>query len=96
VHTGNRADCGCDASGRPQCAGSAVALKGVSSTTARQAQVSANVASLRFDPINGTVSPTGTICTTGPGDRAIHHVVNIMGRVRTCRPVAAGAPCAPC
>ena len=94
VHTGDRADCQCDGSGPAVCSGDAVALKTVN--PARGVQVLANVSSLRFDPTNGTTSPTGTVCTVPERGRAVHNVVSIMGRVRTCSPAVAGAPCAPC
>jgi type IV fimbrial biogenesis protein FimT len=94
VHTGSRADCSCDGSGPAVCTGGAVALKTVNA--ARGVQVVANVSSLRFDAVNGTTSPTGTVCSVPASGKAVHHVVNIAGRVRTCQPAAAGAPCAPC
>ena len=94
VHTGSRDDCQCDGQGPAICSGDAVALKTVSASSG--VQVVANVSSLRFDPINGTTSPTGTVCTAPASGRSVHHVVSLMGRVRTCSPVAAGAPCAPC
>jgi type IV fimbrial biogenesis protein FimT len=94
VHTGNRADCSCDGSGAAVCTGDAVALKTVNA--AQGVQVLANVNSLRFDPVNGTTSPTGTVCSVPERGRAVHHVVSILGRVRTCQPAVAGAPCAPC
>ena len=94
VHTGSRDDCQCDGQGPAICSGDAVALKTVSASSG--VQVVANVSSLRFDPINGTTSPTGTVCTVPANGRSLHHVVSLMGRVRTCSPVAAGAPCAPC
>jgi type IV fimbrial biogenesis protein FimT len=94
VHTGNRADCQCDGSGPAVCTGDAMALKTVN--PARGVQVLANVSSLRFDPTNGTTSPTGTVCTVPERGRAVHNVVSILGRVRTCAPVVAGSPCAPC
>ncbi len=96
VHTGSRADCVCDGQGPAVCTGDAVALKTVNAASARGVQVVANVSSLRFDPTNGTTSPTGTICTVPASGRSVHHVVNIMGRVRTCAQAVAGAPCAPC
>ena len=96
VHTGGRADCQCDGSGPAVCTGDAVALKTVNSAEARGVQVVSNVSSLRFDQTNGTTSPTGTVCTVPANGRSVHHVVNILGRVRTCSPAAAGAPCAPC
>ena len=94
VHTGSRDDCVCDGQGPAVCTGEAVALKTVSASSG--VQVVANVSSLRFDPINGTTSPTGTVCTVPASGRSVHHVVSLMGRVRTCSPAAPGAPCAPC
>ncbi len=95
VHTGARGDCSCDGSGAPAvCSGGAVALKTVSES--RGVRLVANVSSLRFDPTNGTTSPTGTVCTVPANGKAVHNVVNLMGRVRTCSPAVAGAPCAPC
>jgi type IV fimbrial biogenesis protein FimT len=96
VHTGSRADCHCDGQGPAVCTGDAVAIKTVNADSARTAQIVSSVSSMRFEPINGTVTPTGTVCTVPARGRAVHNVVNIMGRVRTCSPVAAGAPCAPC
>ncbi len=96
VHTGSRADCRCDGQGPAVCIGDAVALKTVNSADARGVQIVANVSSLRFDPTNGTTSPTGTVCTVPANGRSVHHVVSLMGRVRTCSPAAAGAACAPC
>jgi type IV fimbrial biogenesis protein FimT len=96
VHTGSRADCQCDGQGPAVCTGDAVALKTVNAASARGVQVVSNVSSMRFDPTNGTTSPTGTVCTVPQSGRSVHHVVSIMGRVRACSPAAAGAPCAPC
>ena len=96
VHTGSRADCQCDGQGPAVCTGDAVALKTVNSAEARGVQIVSNVSSLRFDQTNGTTSPTGTVCTVPASGRSVHHVVNILGRVRTCSPATAGAPCAPC
>ncbi len=96
VHTGSRADCQCDGQGPAVCTGDAVALKTVNAASARGVQVVANMSSMRFDPSNGTTTPTGTVCTVPSSGRSVHHVVNLMGRVRTCSPAVAGAPCAPC
>jgi type IV fimbrial biogenesis protein FimT len=96
IHTGNRADCHCDGEGPAVCTGDAVAIKTVHSAASRGLQVVANVSSMRFDPTNGTTTPAGTVCTVPTSGKPVHHVVNIMGRVRTCQPAAANAPCAPC
>jgi type IV fimbrial biogenesis protein FimT len=96
VHTGDRDDCRCDGQGPAVCSADAVALKTVNAAEARGVRIVANVSSLRFDPSHGTTTPAGTICTVPAHGRSVHHVVNIMGRVRSCSPAAAGAPCAPC
>jgi type IV fimbrial biogenesis protein FimT len=49
-------------------------------------QLSVNVGSILFDPIKGTSTPTGTLRLVASDDRAVHLVVNLMGRVRTCSP----------
>jgi len=49
----------------------------------------ANMGSIVFDPLHGTGTPTGTLRLTGRDGRAIHHVVNVMGRVRSCSPAGA-------
>ena len=49
----------------------------------------ANAASVLFDPLHGTATPTGTLRVTGASGRAIHHIINVMGRVRSCSPQAA-------
>jgi type IV fimbrial biogenesis protein FimT len=96
VHTGSRDDCQCDGQGPAVCTVDAVALKTVNAASARGVRIVSNVSSMRFDPSHGTTSPTGTACTVPANGRSVHHVVNIMGRVRTCSPALAGAPCAPC
>ena len=86
VHTGAAADCTCDGSGVAQCSNGATALKTTFYPAGRGTSVHANVASMRFDPINGTVSPAGTVRVSTNSGAEVHHVVNILGRVRTCSP----------
>jgi type IV fimbrial biogenesis protein FimT len=45
-------------------------------------------ASMLFDPVKGTVTPTGTLKLGGRAG-TVHVVVNVMGRVRSCSPDAA-------
>ena len=49
----------------------------------------ANVGSVLFDPLHGTSTPTGTLRVIGTQGRDVHHIVNVMGRVRSCTPQAA-------
>lgn len=86
VHTGAAADCNCTDAGTAQCTGDAVALKTVL-RPAGAVSVQAKVGSMLFDP-RGTTSPAGTVRVVGDTG-SIHHVVNIMGRPRSCSPGAA-------
>jgi type IV fimbrial biogenesis protein FimT len=42
-----------------------------------------------FDPMHGTSTPTGTVRVVGAGGHEVRHVINVMGRVRTCSPAPA-------
>jgi type IV fimbrial biogenesis protein FimT len=84
IHTGAAADCSCSDAGVAQCSGDAVALKSVFRPTGAVA-VQTNVASMLFDPVRGTTSPAGTVRVVSDAG-SIHHVVNIMGRARSCSP----------
>ena len=86
VHTGATAQCNCDASGPAVCSGGAEEIKTVRLTAADRVSIDANVASILFDPLHGTSTPTGTLRIVGTQGREVHHVVNIMGRVRSCTP----------
>lgn len=86
IHTGSTADCTCDAGGAAQCTNGAELIKAAFYPAARNIVVTANVSSMRFDQTNGTVSPAGTVRLIAGGGKEVHHVVNIMGRVRTCSP----------
>ena len=86
IHTGATADCGCDDGGAAQCSNGAALVKSNYFPASRGVAVTANVASMRFDQTNGTVSPTATVRMTSNAGPEVRHVVNIMGRVRTCSP----------
>jgi len=86
AHTGNHADCGCDAGGNATCAAPVQIIKTVALSAADKVSVVANVSSILFDPLHGTSTPTGTLKVTAKSGRAVHHVVNVMGRVRSCSP----------
>ncbi|MBS0444344.1 MAG: GspH/FimT family pseudopilin [Proteobacteria bacterium] len=89
VHTGNAGQCPCSAGGATACTGGARALKTVQLAASDHVTLQSNAGSILFDPLHGTSSPTATLRIVGTGDRAIHHVVNVMGRVRSCSPLAA-------
>jgi type IV fimbrial biogenesis protein FimT len=89
IHTGNADQCRCGTSGIAACTGSARQIKTVQMAAADRVSLQANVGSILFDPLHGTSSPTGTLRVIGMQDRAVHHVINVMGRVRSCSPQAA-------
>ena len=85
IHTGSHAQCSCSGAAPAVCSGDAVEIKTVYVPAAQQVTVQANVASILYDPRHGTSTPAGTARVAGaPG--AINHVVNVMGRVRSCSP----------
>lgn len=89
IHTGAANQCVCASTGPAQCGGGAREIRTVTLDPAGHVGLQANVGSLLFDPLHGTSSPTGTLRLIGTHDRAIHHVVNLMGRVRSCSPQGA-------
>jgi type IV fimbrial biogenesis protein FimT len=90
VHTGSADDCSCAAAGAV-CGGDALAIKSVVLPSAERVDVAGNVASIVFDPLHGTSTPTGTLRLTDGRGRSVQHVVNVLGRVRSCSPAGAVA-----
>lgn len=86
VHTGAAADCECHADGSATCSGAATVLRSVALPLAERVGLSGGVSSIQFDPLHGTSTPTGTLRLTTASGRAVHHVVNLMGRIRSCSP----------
>ena len=87
VHSGARDQCSCSAgSSAATCIEDATQIKTVRVPTSAGASVQANVSSILFDPLHGTSTPTGTLRVRSPAVGSIHHVVNVLGRVRTCSP----------
>jgi type IV fimbrial biogenesis protein FimT len=88
IHTGAANDCKCDLDGPAQCSGWVSPLKTVRVANADRVTLEANVDSVVFDPMHGTSSPTGTLRVIGTQGRAVHHVINVMGRTRSCSPLS--------
>ncbi len=96
VHTGAAAQCDCPGPGPAVCSGDATEIKTVQLPATERIALLANVGSIAFDPLHGTSTPTGTLRLVAPNGRAIHHVVNVMGRVRSCSPSGTVAGYRPC
>jgi type IV fimbrial biogenesis protein FimT len=88
VHTGDAGDCVCSGSGPALCSNGAREIKTVLLPASRPVTLESNVASMLFHPVRGTTTPAGTVKVLGANGYAVHHVVNLMGRVRSCAPAA--------
>jgi type IV fimbrial biogenesis protein FimT len=86
VHTGAVADCACAGDGVAQCTNGASLIKSSFYAASKGVTVTTNASSIRFDPTRGMATPAGTVRITAKDGSAVHHVVNIMGRVRSCSP----------
>lgn len=86
IHTGGPGDCRCIAGAPAQCAAGAVDIKTQHFPAGGMPGVRANVASMIYDPTFGTVSPTATLKVVTSERTWLHHVVSLLGRVRSCAP----------
>lgn len=87
LHSGNMGDCSCSSAGAAQCtSASSASLKVVGLSTETGVRLEANVTSMLFDPVHGTTTPAGSVNLVANSGKAIRHVINIMGRTRTCSP----------
>lgn len=96
VHEGPVPSCGCGELERAACAGAAGVVRAMVLPGGGRIRVSANVQSLHFDPLKGTVTPTATLRAESRDGLALHQVVSLVGRVRTCSPQARMAGVAAC
>lgn len=97
IHTGDPAHCECAADGVAACGADSTVIKSTYFLPSGRVSVAANVGSMRFHADSGTTTPAGTVRIAVPGGGpAVHHVVNIMGRVRSCSPGGSLAGVRPC
>lgn len=94
VHNGAAGDCTCSPQGAV-CASGLQAHRHQHFASETAVSIQANVSSMVFDPLKGTVTPTATIRVEGPRV-SIRQIVNIMGRIRSCSPDGALAGYKPC
>ena len=88
MHTGPADACTCSGAGPAVCTGAAAReIRTVVLPAAGKVSLEGNVGSIVFDPMHGTSTPAGTLRVLGAQGRAVHHVVNVMGRVRSCSPL---------
>lgn len=91
VHTGSAGNCGCGADGTASCQAGTEVIHVVRSGADLPVQLLSNSPFAAFDPVKGTVTPTATVKVLGPSGIAIHQVISIVGRVRSCTPGGAVA-----
>lgn len=84
VHDGAAGDCTCSPQG-PVCRPGIQAHRHQHYAEDAGVSVQANVGSMVFDPLKGTVTPTATLRVEG-ARVSIRQIVNIMGRIRSCSP----------
>jgi len=87
LHTGDEGDCDCSSNGIAQCSDpNSFMIKNVGFTTDQGVRLQANVSSMLFDRVRGTTTPAGSISLIGNSGKTLRHIVNILGRTRTCSP----------
>jgi type IV fimbrial biogenesis protein FimT len=86
LHNGPRGSCQCSVDGQALCEAGSQAFRVAHWPEPQAVRLSANVRSLAFDGVRGTVTPAATVRFTGADGKAVHQVVSIMGRVRSCTP----------
>jgi len=86
IHTGAAGSCPCLTAGSTMCADGTQALKSARFGSGANVALTSNVPSMAFDSIKGTSTPTGTVKVAARDGAAVHQIVNVMGRVRSCSP----------
>ena len=86
LHTGLSAQCACTSDAPATCTGDAREIKTIFLPALKGVAISSNSASVLFDPLHGTSTPSATFRVSGRSGRTIHQVINVMGRVRSCTP----------
>jgi len=88
VHSGPVPNCDCEQVQRGACEVAGEVHRAVVFPGSSRVQVRASTRSMIFDPVKGTVTPTATLRAEARDGRALHQVVSLLGRVRTCTPQA--------
>ena len=91
VHTGPAGACSCGPTGMAVCQEGTRSVKTSLVPLAHGIALTSTSGSVLFDPVQGTTTPTATFRLIASSGRAVHHVVNLMGRVRSCTPASAPA-----
>jgi type IV fimbrial biogenesis protein FimT len=89
IHSGAANQCSCASEGAAVCQGAAQAERSVRFPVGGPVSLTSNSRSVVFDPTKGTSTPTATMRLTARNGMAVHQVMNVMGRVRSCSPAPA-------
>ncbi len=89
LHNGAADACECADDGQARCDAGVQLMRSEGQAANSGVVLAALQRPVLFDGRKGTVTPTATLRLTARDGRAIHQVVNIMGRVRSCSPAGA-------
>lgn len=89
IHSGAANQCSCAGGGAAVCQGAATAERSVHFPAGGPLNLKFNSRSIVFEPLKGTSTPTATLQLSTRQGQAIHQVMNVMGRVRSCSPAPA-------
>ena len=85
VHVGTLPACTCEDIQANRCTDVGV-IRTMALPVSGRVTMQANVRTMTFDPLKGTVTPAGTLRVITRDGQALHQVVGLLGRVRTCSP----------
>lgn len=88
IHTGPKGSCTCGEDGPALCEPGEQVLRLERHDSSTGVRHLSTTASLAFSAMSGTVTPTATLKIADTRGRALHQVVNVMGRTRTCSPMS--------
>lgn len=89
LHDGAGNACSCSDDGSARCEAGVQLLRSEGQPAASGVVLAALPHPVLFDGSKGTVTPTATLRLASRDGHAIHQVINIMGRVRSCSPAEA-------
>jgi len=87
THSGPRDACRChSAQVEATCDDTGQALKVVRLGSDQPVRLTSSSAALAFEPLRGIATPAASYQLSLPSGEAVHQVVSVMGRVRSCTP----------
>ncbi len=98
IHSGEADACSLESGGdgRVRCVEGTQVLRSHWLPVGSRLRVQSNVTSMRVDPRQGSVSPTGSWELSSGESHRLRHVVNLLGRTRLCTPALRLTGVPPC